>query len=271
MTYTLIPLTRSDRHVQLIDTHSHIDVPEFAADRGAVIERARAAGVYAQIVPAIEAATFGALDRLCADQSGLFPAYGLHPMLVAEHRPEHLAEVRHYLESGKAIAVGECGLDFYIEGLDPDTQRHYFIEQLKLAREFGLPVVVHARRSVEEVIAHLRKFSGLGGVVHSFPGSEEQARQLWKLGFSLGIGGPVTYERANRLRRLVTSMPIEYLLLETDSPDQPDQWQRGKRNEPALMVRVAQVVADLRGTTIDAIAGHTTANATRVFKLPPIS
>ncbi len=253
--------------MQLIDTHSHIDVPEFAEDRAAAIERARIAGVTMQIVPAIEAASFAALAQLCAVEPGLYPTYGLHPMLVAEHRPEHLDRVREYLEAGKAIGVGECGLDYYIEGLDPDTQRHYFIEQLKLARDYDLPVVVHARRSVEEVISQLRKFPGLTGVVHSFPGSEEQARQLWKLGFTLGIGGPVTYERANRLRRLVACMPIEYLLLETDSPDQPDQWQRGQRNEPALMVRVAEVVAGLRGVSVEEIAGHTTANAKRVFRL----
>lgn len=254
--------------MQLIDTHSHIDVPEFDADRAAAIARARVAGVTAQIVPAIEAATFPALEQLCADEPGLYPAYGLHPLLIAEHRPEHLDQVRAYLDAGKAIGVGEIGLDYYIEGLDPDTQRHYFIEQLKLAHDYDLPVVVHARRAVEEVIAHLRKFPGLTGVVHSFPGSEEQARQLWKLGFTLGIGGPVTYERANRLRRLVASMPIEYLLLETDSPDQPDQWQRGQRNEPALLVRVAEVIAGLRRVSVAEIAGHTTANARRVFRLP---
>ncbi len=254
--------------MEWIDTHSHIDVEEFAVDRDQVIARAEAAGVSAQIVPAIEQRTFAALAELCAREPSLHAAYGLHPLLIAEHRPAHLQDVRRYLESGTAIGVGECGLDYYIEGLDPDTQRHYFIEQLKLAREFELPVVVHARRSVEEVIAHLRKIGGLSGVVHSFPGSEEQARQLWKLGFTLGIGGPVTYDRANRLRRLVASMPIEYLLLETDSPDQPDQWQRGQRNEPALIARVAEVVAELRGVSVDEIATATTANARRVFQLP---
>jgi len=251
--------------MELIDTHSHIDVAEFDADRADAVQRAGVAGVIAQIVPAIEQRTFAALADTCAQEPGLHPAYGLHPLLIADHRPSHLDDVREYLRAEACVAVGECGLDYYIEGLDADTQRFYFMEQLKLAREFDLPVIVHARRSVEEVIRHLRKFAGLTGVVHSFPGSEEQARQLWKLGFCLGIGGPVTYDRANRLRQLVASMPIEFLLLETDSPDQPDQWQRGQRNEPALMVRVAQVVAELRGVSIEEIACATSANARRLF------
>src|SRR5690606_28481572 len=130
----------------------------------------------------------------------------------------------------------------------PERQRHLFDAQLRLAREFDLPLVLHARRAVDEIILRLRRIGGLRGVVHSFSGSPEQARQLFQLGFHLGIGGPVTYARAQRLRGLVATMPIEHLLLESDAPDQPNASARGSRNEPAAIVEVAGVVAELRGT-----------------------
>ncbi len=249
----------------LIDSHCHLDAPEFDADRGAVLARARAAGVVAQIVPAVAASGFAALAQLARDEPDVFPGYGLHPMYLAEHRPEHLNEVRGYLRDGRAVAVGECGLDFFVPGLDPARQREYFVAQVRLAREFELPLVLHARRAVDEVIATLRRIGGLSGVVHSFSGSEEQARQLWKLGFSLGIGGPVTYERANRLRRIVAEMPIEHLLLETDAPDQPDAFHRGARNEPALLPVVLHTVAELRGVSPEDVARQTGDNAVRLF------
>ncbi|MEO5625588.1 MAG: TatD family hydrolase, partial [Dokdonella sp.] len=220
-----------------------------------------------QIVPAIALAGFEKLRGLCASTPNLHPAYGLHPMYLAEHQPEHLAALRAWLEKERPVAVGECGLDFFIDGLDHDTQRMYFLRQLELAREFELPVILHARRAVDEVIATLRKVGGLSGVVHSFSGSEEQARQLWKLDFCLGIGGPVTYERAKRLRSIVAQMPIEYLLLETDAPDQPLDGHRGERNEPARLIEVLAHVATLRGDSAAAISEATTLNARRLFRL----
>ncbi|MGE4069558.1 MAG: TatD family hydrolase [Lysobacterales bacterium] len=252
----------------LIDSHCHLDASEFDADRAVVLARARAAGVVAQIIPAVTAASFDQLALLTAAEADLHAAYGLHPMFLSEHRPEHLRSVRERLASGAAVAVGECGLDFFVEDLDPDLQRDYFLAQVELAREFQLPLVLHARRAVEEVIATLRRVGGVSGVVHSYSGSEEQARQLWKLGFCLGIGGPITFDRAQRLRRIVASMPIEYLLLETDAPDQPDQWHRGQRNEPAHLPAVAATIAELRGVSVDEIAQATSANARRVFGLP---
>ncbi len=252
----------------LIDSHCHLDAPEFDADRAAVLARARAAGVVAQIIPAVTAASFEQLAQLTAAEADLHAAYGLHPMFLSEHQPEHLRTVRERLASGAAVAVGECGLDFFVEGLDPDLQREFFLAQVELAREFKLPLILHARRAVEEVIATLRRAGGVSGVVHSYSGSEEQARQLWKLGFCLGIGGPITFDRAQRLRRIVASMPIEFLLLETDAPDQPDQWHRGQRNEPAHLLAVAATIAELRGVSPDEIAQATSANARRLFGLP---
>ena len=189
-------------------------------------------------------------------------------MYLAEHRPDHLEALADWLERERPTAVGECGLDFFVEGLDADTQRMYFARQLELAHEFELPVILHARRAVDEVIAGIRRIGALRGVVHSFSGSEEQARQLWKLGFLIGLGGPTTYERAHKLRRIVATMPLEFLLLETDAPDQPLATHRGERNEPACLPEVLATVATLRGEDPQAIADATTRNARRLFGLP---
>ena len=253
--------------MRLIDSHSHFDAAEFDPDRAAAHARALAAGVDTQVVPAVDAAGWPTLKAVCARYPGLHPAYGLHPMYLAGHRETDLQALREWLEREDPVAVGECGLDFFVEGLDAAAQQHYFDAQLRLAREFDLPVIVHARRAVDAVIAAIRKVGGLRGVVHSFSGSAEQAAQLHKLGFLLGIGGPVTYERANRLRGIVTTMPLEQLLLETDAPDQPDSRHRGQRNEPAHLHHVLEVVAGLRGMLPEALAAATTANAERLFQL----
>lgn len=252
----------------MIDSHCHLDAPEFDGDRDAVIARARAAGVVAQLIPAIDAAGWPKLAALCAANAGLHPAYGLHPMFLDRHRDGHLAELRQLLARERTVAVGECGLDFHVEDLDADRQQFFFEEQLKIARDFDLPVIVHARKAVDAVIATLRRIGGLRGVVHSFSGSEEQARQLWKLGFCIGLGGPVTYERARRLRGIAATMPLEFLLLETDSPDQPLLGHQGRRNEPALLREVCECIAALRGVAGEEIASATTRNAERLFQLP---
>jgi len=253
--------------MDLLDSHSHLDVGEFDRDRGEVLSRARAAGVRRQIVPAIALAGFAGLRDLCHAEAGLYPAYGLHPTFLAEHRDEHLDELSGWIERERPVAVGECGLDFYIEGLDPDVQRRFLRRQLEIARDFDLPLVLHARRAVEEVIATIKQVGGLRGVVHSFSGSVEQARQLWHLGFCIGLGGPITYPRAHRLRGIVAAMPLEFLLLETDSPDQPLYGQQGARNEPLRLVEVCACVAQLRGATPEEIAAATTRNAERLFNL----
>lgn len=252
----------------LVDSHSHFDAPELDADREAVLARARAAGVTRQVVPAVAAASWPKLREVCAQDAGLFAAYGLHPMYLSEHRPAHLDDLRTWIEREKPVAVGECGLDFFVGGLDAETQQQYFDGQLRLAREFDLPLIVHARRAVDAVIASIRRVGGLRGVVHSFSGSPEQAKQLWQAGFLIGLGGPVTYERANRLRTLAATMPLDYLLLETDSPDQPDAGIRGQRNEPGRLPVIRDVIAGLRGIPADELARVTTGNAERLFKLP---
>lgn len=253
----------------LVDSHSHLDASEFDIDRPAVIARACRAGVTRQVLCATDAGNWAKLREVCAGDAGLYAAYGLHPTFLASHRQQHLEQLRDWIERERPVAIGECGLDYFIDGLDPQAQLAYFEAQLRLAREYDLPVIVHARRAVDAVIAAIRRVGQLRGVVHSFSGSQQQAGQLWQSGFLLGLGGPVTYERAQRLRRLAASMPLQWLLLETDSPDQPDADNRGQRNEPARLVRVLQVIAELRGADPAEIASATSANAERLFNLPP--
>jgi TatD DNase family protein len=252
----------------LLDSHCHLDADEFDRDREAVLARAAEAGVRGIVVPATHAGGWPKLRTTCAGRDDLHPAYGLHPMFLDRHRPEHVEQLRQWLHREQPVAVGECGLDYFVDGLDRDAQQGCFEGQLQLAREFDLPVIVHARRAVDAVTATLRRIGGLRGVVHSFSGSEQQARQLWDLGFLVGLGGPVTYERARRLRRLAATMPLEFLLLETDAPDQPDAGIRGQRNEPARIASVCAAVAGLRDEDPQAVAERTAENARRLFGLP---
>lgn len=251
----------------LFDSHCHLDVAEFAGDRAQVLARARAAGVVGQLIPAIDRAHWPALAQLVAEHTDLHAAYGLHPMYLDPHSDADMQALPEWISRNRPSAIGECGLDFFVPGLDPDRQRAVFQRHLELAREFDLPLVIHARRAVEEVIANIRRVGGLRGVIHSYPGSAEQARQLHALGFKLGIGGPVTFERAQRLRRLVTEVPLDWLVLETDAPDQPCAQHRGLRNEPAYLTVVLEEVARLRGCDEAIVAEATTANARQLFRL----
>lgn len=252
-----------------VDSHVHLDDPRFDTDRDDVIARATAADVRTMIVPATTAADWENLHMLSQRISGVYPAYGLHPMFLREHHMLHLDQLDTWLDRHPAVAVGECGLDFFVDGLDRDSQKIYFERQLHMARDHDLPVIIHARRAVEEVIHAIRDCGGLRGVIHSYAGSAEQARQLADLSFLLGIGGPVTYDRARRLRRLVIELPLSWLLLETDAPDQPDAAHRGERNEPAHLPAIAQCVAQLRDEPVEHIAAVTCANARQLFALPP--
>jgi len=252
--------------LELTDSHAHIDDASFASDRDAMFQRARDAGIRHIVVPAIDRTSWPRIASLAADQTCVLPAYGMHPIYLDEHRPEHLDELSAWLKAHRAVAVGEIGLDYFLPELDVEQQRFYFQQQLQIAREFDLPVIVHARRAMDEVTSTMRRMGGLRGVVHSFSGSQQQAERLWELGFYLGIGGPVTYERAQRLRHIVATMPVERLLLETDAPDQPGACHRGERNEPSNMVEVLHVIAELRGVSPEAIAEATTRNARNLFR-----
>ena len=252
----------------LIDTHCHLDAASFDADRDAVMRRARDVGVTRQVIPAINRQTWDPVRFLCEEYEGLYPAYGFHPMYLDDQRHEDMDALRTYVETHQTYAIGECGLDFYVDGLDADEQKWFFEQQLRIARDFELPVIVHARRAVDQVLSALRRFTPLTGVVHSFPGSYDQASRLHDLGFKISLGGPITYERANKLRGLIRKIGLDWLMLESDAPDQPDSQIRGQRNEPARVRRICEEVALLRDEDEAHIARVTTDNAIKLFRLP---
>ena len=251
---------------QLIDSHTHFDDVSFDPDRDIAWQRTQDAGVKIQIIPAVTAHGWHKLAAICQRYPGLYPAFGLHPMYVAEHQVEHLQQLVQYLQQPNVVAVGECGLDYFIADLDRKQQLYFFTEQLCLAQQFDLPVIIHARRAVDDVLKCLRRYP-CHGVVHSFAGSEQQANQLLNLGFYLSLGGTITYPRAHRLRQLVQILPLERILLETDAPDQPFSTHRGERNEPSYLPELVHTLAELRHESPEQLAAATTQNALTLFGL----
>ena len=256
-----------------IDTHCHLDAAEFNGRQEAIVREARVAGVASLVLPAIERADFATVQGLCMQYPGCVPAYGLHPMYVDRASPADLDVLRGYLAQSGAVAVGEIGLDFFVAGYDREKQEFYFSEQLKLAREFDLPVLLHICRAQDIVLKHLRLHPVCGGIAHAFNGSAQQAAEFIKLGFRLGFGGAMTYSRATRLRKLAATLPLESIVLETDAPDiPPDFLERGQPNKPEYLPQIAQTLAELRGVTVEEIARVTTENAFSVLpKINPLT
>ena len=265
-----------------IDTHCHLDAPELGGDLADVAARALAAGVRHCVLPAVEVGNFETV-RLLADRFGYSYALGIHPLYVSHAQDADLhaldAELTLRQSDPRLVAVGEIGLDYFVPELQTspmrERQEFFYREQLKLARKHKLPVILHVRRSADRLLKHLRELAptcGWHGIAHAFNGSQQQADKFIKLGFKLGFGGAVTFETALQLRRLAVELPLETLVMETDSPDIPPHWlyttaaerALGKpqgRNQPAELPRIAQQVADLRGITVQALAAATTANA----------
>ncbi|MFA6920320.1 MAG: TatD family hydrolase [Gallionella sp.] len=269
----------------LIDTHCHLDAAEFGENQTALLQAAQAAGVSRIVVPSVSVDNFSAVQKLCENYPDCFPAYGIHPMLVDDATDQDLVILRDYLGAHHPLAIGEIGLDFFIEHYDQARQEHYFAEQLSLAREFDLPVLIHSRKAMDTVLKHLRIFYGGGGltssgsgqasvklktgIVHAFSGSRQQADEFIRLGFKLGFGGAATYPRATRLRDLAATLPLSCIVLETDAPDMPPEFiERGQPNKPEYLPRIAQILAGLRGITPDELATATTENALSVLNLP---
>jgi TatD DNase family protein len=248
-----------------IDTHCHLDAAEFDSDREAVYEATLAAGVGVIVVPGVEAANFQAVTETCRLYPGCFPAYGIHPMYVGQARESDLVPLRAALSGGQAVAVGEIGLDFFVPERDEALQAWYFVEQLKIARDLDLPVLLHLRRAVDTVLKHLRRTQVPGGIAHAFNGSRQQAEEFIKLGFKLGFGGAMTWSRATRLRELAATLPLSSMVLETDAPDIPPEFIGRTRNSPAYLPRIAETLAELRGLSLEAVAQATTANALAVL------
>lgn len=253
--------------MQLIDSHCHLDDDRFDADRDAVLARAARAGVTRMVVPATTAARWDKLGAICTQGDGLYPALGLHPWFAAEHREADLDELDARLGREHPVALGECGLDFYTSRDYEEWQKYLFAAQLRLAAKHRLPVIVHARKALDDVIALLRRHASCGGVVHSFAGSEQQARQLHELGFKLGIAATVGFDRARKLRAVVANMPDEALLLESDAPDQPGAAHRGELNEPGFVTEHLAVIAELRNTDAAELAQILNRNAETLFGL----
>ena len=247
--------------MQFIDTHCHLDAAEFGGNQAALVQAAQTAGVGRIVVPAVARANFAAVRQLCERFPNCAPAYGIHPMYVENAQPEDLLALRACLAQPATVAIGEIGLDFFIEHPDPKQQEYFFTEQLKLAREFDLPVLLHIRRAQDTALKLLRQHK-VHGIAHAFSGSRSQADEFIKLGFKLGFGGAMTHSRATRLRELAATLPLGSIVLETDAPDiPPDFLQRGQPNKPEYLSRIAQTLAELRGISLQEIARITTENA----------
>ncbi len=249
----------------LVDTHCHLDAAEFDADRDSVAQAALAAGVGRIVIPAVERANFGAVTSLCRDYSACAAAYGIHPLYVDRAREEDLDALGETLDREQPLAVGEIGLDRHVDPRDDARQEFWFAAQLQLARERDLPVLLHVRRAVDPVLKHLRRSRVPGGIAHAFNGSRQQADEFIKLGFKLGFGGAMSFPGSRRIRELAATLPIDAIVLETDAPDIPPAWRVGRRNSPDQLARIAEVLAELRGTTPAEIAAATTANALAVL------
>ncbi|MDQ5946634.1 MAG: TatD DNase family protein [Pseudomonadota bacterium] len=250
-----------------IDTHCHLDAAEFSVDRDAVASAALAAGVTKIVVPAVEVANFPAVKECGQRYPGCLPAYGIHPMYTPQAADADIDVLRDWLQRERPVAVGEIGLDYFVADLDPARQLHFFVEQLKLAREFNLPVLLHVRRAIDPILHELRRIGVPGGIAHAFNGSRQQAEMFIALGFKLGFGGAMTWPRASRLRELAATLPLESIVLETDAPDIPPDFVGHGRNEPAFLPRIAQTLADLRRQTLGEIAQNTSQNATNILRL----
>ena len=262
-----------------IDTHCHLDAAEFEADRAQVRQHARAQGVGCCVIPAVEAANFKTVRALAHVHQDVY-ALGIHPLYTPQANAADLQQLDQTLQAQQhdthLVAVGEIGLDGFVPIINTpatwDTQQQFYRAQLKLAQRHQLPVILHVRRSADNLLKGLRDIPVVGGIAHAFNGSLQQAHAFIDLGFKLGFGGALTFERALQLRRLATELPLSAIVLETDAPDIPPHWlyataeqrQAGQpqgRNSPAELPRIAQVLAELRGISLDALAQAMQANA----------
>ncbi|MBA1230000.1 TatD family hydrolase [Pseudomonas viridiflava] len=259
--------------VKLIDTHTHLDFPDFDADREDVLQRCRSLGVERMVVLGVDQRNWQRLWDLTLANPELHAAFGLHPVYIDDHKPEHLTELGEWLERLKGqsqlCAVGEIGLDYYVEGLDKARQQQTFEAQLQLAADFNLPVLLHVRRSHADVIATLKRHKlKRSGIVHAFAGSREEAREYLKLGFKLGLGGAATWPQALRMHRVIAELPLDSVVLETDSPDMAPAMHPNERNSPEHLPDICTALADLMNISPEELAQASTRNARELFGWP---
>jgi TatD DNase family protein len=256
--------------MHLIDTHTHLDFPDFDADRAAVLAQCRVQGVAKLVVLGVHQANWQRVWDLALAEEGLYAAFGLHPVYLDEHRPAHLNELRDWLTRcaghPKLCAVGEFGLDYFLQQLDREQQQQLFEAQLTLAVEFELPALLHVRRAHAATIATLKRLKpSRGGIIHAFAGSYEEAREYLKLGFKLGLGGAPTWPQALRLRKVVTQLTLEAIVLETDSPDMAPVMHPNQRNSPQHLPAICAALAQLRGISAEQLASASSRNAAELF------
>lgn len=267
----------SARHdLEFFDTHCHFDFGEFDDDRDALWEECRRRGIRHLLIPGVQPDQWPRMQALCAQHPGIYYAAGLHPCWLDDNidnskRDTQLSylhqALRGQLDDPYCIAVGECGLDQYIDG-DAKLQEAVLACHLEIAQEFNKPIILHCRRAHNQLVRCLKAYPlKRGGILHAYSGSLEQAEQYWQMGFYLGIGGTITYERANKTRNAVKGLPLAALVLETDAPDMPLCGQQGQRNTPLSIREVARTLALLRGETIETISQQTTHNAKTLFQL----
>ncbi len=256
----------------LIDTHCHLDAAEFNADRDTIALDANRAGVQKIVVPSVARDNFQRVIDLAHQHAHCFMALGIHPMYVDQAHPSDLVLLKQLMAqqlahaNAKLVGVGEIGLDFFVTQQNRETQEYFFIEQLKIAQTFELPVILHVRRAIDDVLKQLRRHTVVGGIAHAFNGSPQQAEAFIKLGFKLGFGGAMTYPRALKIRELAKNLPLEAIVLETDAPDIAPEWLGTKgRNSPAELVKIAQVFADLKGVEVAQIIETTGKNALQIL------
>jgi len=256
--------------MDLIDTHTHLDFPDFDADRQALMAESRALGVRQMVVLGVYQGNWQRVWELVQSDPDLHAAFGLHPVYLEDHLPEHLTELGDWLTRlaghRQLCAVGEIGLDYFIETLDRERQQRLFDAQLRLAADFNLPALIHVRRSHAAVIATLKRFKlERAGIIHAFAGSQEEAREYIKLGFKLGLGGAATWPQALRMHRVLARLPLESVVLETDSPDMAPAMFPGQRNSPAHLPAICAALAAIMSLAPEQLAAASTANARELF------
>ena len=249
----------------IIDSHCHLDFDDFNNDREAVIERAGSQGIKQIVIPGVKHKSWHFIREICNNNPQLHACYGLHPYLAEEHTDDDIIQLRHWLENNPCVAVGECGLDYRKDLADKNLQMKFFNAQLDIAHAINKPVIIHSVRATEDVINSIKNYPGLRGMIHSYSGSYEQAKQLIDLGFYISFSGAITYDNARKLRATASDIPLGSILLETDAPDQPDADHFSQRNEPAYLVNVLKCLSELRDEPIEAIAAQTTRNAKELF------
>ncbi len=251
----------------LIDSHCHLDFEVFDNDRSEVLQRAKNIGISDIIIPGTEKKHWQRIKTLCENTPQLHACYGLHPYWAKSHSRADIEQLKNHIEIHRPVAVGECGLDFRPQQADKKTQHYFFEAQLSIAENCQLPIVIHSVNATEAVIQSIKKFKNLRGMIHSYSGSAEQARQLIELNFCISLSGSITYDNAKKIRNVAKTIPLNKLLVETDAPDQPDIKNSRKRNEPAFLINTVAAIAGIRKEPVETIASQTSKNAKALFAL----